>query len=976
MLGGVCAWAVGAARGGGPSGELDLLLRKALSADPATPDAGANLALYLEARDGQWGRVWGKGYTIGEHMGIVESAEVTDAAVHLKLRMLILGDFWIKGRWPAVYDIAMDRQSDGTLIGKYRGKFRDHPCAGEAVGRLLPPRPVREGFCRPRLDEHPRVLFRKSDIPRLREKLKTPFGQAYVGLVKGSSDLINLGVLYQLAGDKAFADRARQAIEAEYKKKRDGKIPVYGFGSGGFGHHIFRVAVAYDLCLDAWPKGFNTWVRRQLEEFTERQQHVLMTSHANYHPCSNYYGPGRGVPGVVSMVLWGDKGPAPKEPHDPVTRAWPVRPPKGYAPGPGVPVVDLEPGRTPPKWIWTGLLPHECSRDVLSRIGGYAGARPQVGTTAPYTVKSGTWFKKATLKFEPLPDGLATGEGIDVGKAPGDGRASVSVYHTSVRAKGEQVLRPVAQPKGARVWMSGRELEGGKFYRVFPGVHPMTVELRARKTAGLLAPCLVVVDAEADTGPAGLHRIERALWERDHALWKTTGMDPTRQLWLDRGWFQNFQHYRWGIGDGGFKAETGGYAQISSWYPSVYAAMYPNFLGRPVSPYPDVDHIVPREMMQAVLAPGGKPRVTKLNSVVTLDPKWMACHFPIIPDRYRPAALWVWNYLTGATDASALFQALSGKRRPDGLTLAQTFLHYPLDMTPVHPREAMPRTWRADTFGFYVFRSGWQGGDEFVAQVFAKAAPVYGWNHPNAAAFTIYGLGHAWTTAPTSRNGVREQYSVVLIPEGKINQGSCGRVVHHEARADGSGSLTIDMTDVYSAPSRGLYDKLLVRRPERFKPSGIKGLRAFGFDYSGKCGAPALVVIVDKIAGGGKRLWTWQRPGGEVALAGGGFTLRYPDATMVATFVTPKGVKIEAPGEESIQVGDPRHGFHGEVDRITATGGDNYWVVLTFQRGDPPPVHVEGEGLAATVKVGGQTVRFDGQRVLIGSNHAAAGTDR
>ena len=69
-----------------------------------------------------------------------------------------------------------------------------------------------------------------------------------------------------------------------------------------------------------------------------------------------------------------------------------------------------------------------------------------------------------------------------------------------------------------------------------------------------------------------------------------------------------------------------------------------------------------------------------------------------------------------------------------------------------------------------------------------------------------------------------------------------------------------------------------------------------------------------------------------------GFTLRCADATMVATFVTPKDVKIEAPGVENIQV--------------------------------------EGEGLDATVTVGGQAVRFDGQRVLIGSRHAAAATGR
>jgi hypothetical protein len=417
-------------------------------------------------------------------------------------------------------------------------------------------------------------------------------------------------------------------------------------------------------------------------------------------------------------------------------------------------------------------------------------------------------------------------------------------------------------------------------------------------------------------------------------------------------------------------AETGGYAQISSWYPSVYASMYPNFFGRPVSPRPSVSHIMPRQIMQTVFVPGGKPEHVKLNSALTLRLQWMACHFPIIPERYKPSALWAWNYLAGVTDAKSISEVVdTGKQAIwglDGLALAQTFINYPLDMKPIHPSKGMPLAWQADTFGFYVFRSGWGGGDEFVSQVFAKAAPVKGWNHPNAAGFTIHGLGHTWTSAPTSRNGAREQYSVVLLPEDEINRGSCGRVVHHEARPDGSGSLTIDLADVYAAPSRGLYGGLLLRHPERFKPSGVTGLRAFGFDYSGTCGAPALIVIVDRIRGGGRRLWTWQRAGAEAVTGRRGFTLRYPDASMQATFVSPNDVEVEAPGPEAIKIGDPRHGFHGDVNRVKATGDGSFFVVLTFQRGGPPPVTVEGDGLDATVRVGEQTVRFNGKHVLFG----------
>ncbi len=947
------------------TGELDLVLRKAVSHDWTKPDGARNLFLHMEARDGVWQRVWGKAqnFGIGEHIGIVESAEVDGQTIRLKINLLLNGDFWIKGTWPGSYAIQLKRQPGGALAGTYTGTFKGTAVSGVVEGRLPPRRLVRDGFVPPKRDEHPRLLFRASDIPRLKEKLATPLGQAYFNRVKDSDDTINLGVLYQLTGATSYAERAMKAIRAKYKEK----IPVYGFGSGGFGHDIFRTALTYDLCVDAWPTPFRAWVRGQLHEFTLRHQFVLMTSHANFHPCSNYYGPGRGVSGICSLVLWGDNGRAPIKPHDPVARTWQVKPPAGFTPGDGVVVADFQPDACPRSWIWTGPLPRESSRDVLHSLGGYAKARPHVGATGTLMVKTKKWFKKAPFVFKALPPEAVSEKGIDLAKAVGGNEPSVSVYFTAVRIKAEQVVGVLRNSKKTRVWLAGVELQDGTFYRVHPGVHPMTVEHRSEKPAGVLSPRLAPPTHAAFTAITGTYAMELALWKQDRALWETTGMDPTLRLLLDRGWFQNFQHYRWGIGDGGFQAETGGYANIASWYPSVYASLYPNFSGRAVSAYPDVSHLIPRKMMQSVFPPGGKPTVMKLNSATGVDLTWMAAHFPIIPEQYKPSALWVWNYLAGVTGESTVNNLLAGKKkqRIGDITLAQTFVNYPLAMKPVPPAEGMPMTWRADTFGFYVFRSGWQGGDAFVAQVFLKAAPIVGWNHPNAGSFQVYGLGHPWTTSSESRNGVRAQESVVLLPDDEINQGFCGRLTHYEAGPDGSGSLTIDMNDVYAVPSRGLYDSMLIRNSEARQPSGIEGLRAMAFDYSGTCGAPALMVLLDVIRGGGKKLWTWQKPAATTTVAGNAFTITYPDATMRATFVTPSGVRIES-ATEDVQIGTAREGFHGTLNRVKATGGDDFFVVITFQRGEPPAVTMEGQGLNARVTVGGQTVRFDGERILLG----------
>jgi hypothetical protein len=54
------------------------------------------------------------------------------------------------------------------------------------------------------------------------------------------------------------------------------------------------------------------------------------------------------------------------------------------------------------------------------------------------------------------------------------------------------------------------------------------------------------------------------------------------------------------------------------------------------------------------------------------------------------------------------------------------------------------------------------------------------------------------------------------------------------------------------------------------------------------------------------------------------------------------------------------------VPGVFAEGGDEFFVVVTLQRGDPPAVKVEGSGLGAKVTVGKRTVAFDGQKIILG----------
>ena len=130
------------------TGEVELmLLRPPKGEQVATAKGGPKMFLYIEAREGQWQRPWAKGVGIFEHYGLIDSATVTDARMQLKVRLVVDGDFWVRGRWAADHTISLSRQPGNVLRGTYKGHYAGKPVAGVVKGRVLPPRAT--GLLRP-----------------------------------------------------------------------------------------------------------------------------------------------------------------------------------------------------------------------------------------------------------------------------------------------------------------------------------------------------------------------------------------------------------------------------------------------------------------------------------------------------------------------------------------------------------------------------------------------------------------------------------------------------------------------------------------------------------------------------------------------------------------------------------------------------------------------------------------------------------
>jgi hypothetical protein len=178
--------------------------------------------------------------------------------------------------------------------------------------------------------------------------------------------------------------------------------------------------------------------------------------------------------------------------------------------------------------------------------------------------------------------------------------------------------------------------------------------------------------------------------------------------------------------------------------------------------------------------------------------------------------------------------------------------------------------------------------------------------------------------------------------------------MHHGVDKDGSGVVSMDLGDVY-APAK-----------DDAPPSGVTGMRSLAFDYSGKSGAPCLMAMVDKIEGNTDKVWLWPLPDGclsNTVVNGNTFIIRQGDATLKGTFVSPANVKLEATSEEVAHQGARM--FDKVLNRVKATGDGSFFVVITVQRGEAPPISTKGAGLDTIVTAGNQTVRFDGRKVVL-----------
>jgi len=183
--------------------------------------------------------------------------------------------------------------------------------------------------------EHPRLYFRKGDIPALRKKAQTDEGKAIVARLRlllgndgewlpdnfnktpphnhsksGDQPLgtftsfhpVGYGMLYTLTGEKKYADLARKSLELMFAGAMD-RDNRYGWKTPGTHFRaapvLAAVGFSYDMCYDAWPDDFRRKVALSIQNYNQREAESgggkvltleLLAGRTGYPPSSNHYG--------------------------------------------------------------------------------------------------------------------------------------------------------------------------------------------------------------------------------------------------------------------------------------------------------------------------------------------------------------------------------------------------------------------------------------------------------------------------------------------------------------------------------------------------------------------------------------------------------------------------------------------------------------------------------------------------------------
>jgi hypothetical protein len=412
---------------------------------------------------------------------------------------------------------------------------------------------------------------------------------------------------------------------------------------------------------------------------------------------------------------------------------------------------------------------------------------------------------------------------------------------------------------------------------------------------------------------------------------------------------RNIQRYLMtAVGDRAFGTE-GDHYTTEPWVLSLlaYLQAYRNVVGKDLVEGSSAEWFLPHYLTRILERDGeldvptyGRSRRFGGGSIFTLG-------MGTVSERFLPGVMWLFRRHLGMEGDKTF-----GISFPYEAAFA--LKNYREDVTPQNPGKILDRVLADKQKGFYVFRDRWQDSNDFVASIYLKRQPLGGaWSYPDVGSFRIWGLGGRWANPGISdKDGQWTDENVAVVP--KIRPWKYSKPIFFLSNPNGSGIVSLKTNDNVVTGSKSR--------------AGIGLVRSFAVDYSGSSGASGLFAVVDKFEGMPEaeafQNKTWiMNTEGKVTIRDSSsgssktnrtFTIESPNGTtMKGTFVAPSQVKISY---QKTKTGG----------KILATGGNEFFVIMTVQKGQAPPVTISGKGLDAIVRVGKQTIHFGSDRLFLG----------
>lgn len=255
--------------------------------------------------------IWGYApkFNQADHNGTVTVVS-TDRGWQLRVKLNINPDPWQVKQELAEYSIELKTRQN-QLVGSYTGTFRDRVVSGAVSGEISPHWPKQIANHQPLSpQEHPRLIFRASQLPVLKEKAKTNYGKAIVArLQQALVSKINYDGYVPNGGYHA-AGHCFLSLLNDDPKPAETAWAIVKNSMNQPGPRLLEqspivagVALAYDLCYRAW----NRDRLKETSNWLAIQAQVLAKGTAskgwNGYSWSNWSARARGAAGLAILAI-------------------------------------------------------------------------------------------------------------------------------------------------------------------------------------------------------------------------------------------------------------------------------------------------------------------------------------------------------------------------------------------------------------------------------------------------------------------------------------------------------------------------------------------------------------------------------------------------------------------------------------------------------------------------------------------------